>query len=155
VIIRDALSGVLQIGIDTSPFIYFVEKHAVYFDRMKLIVQHIIQGHVTGVSSALTLTEVLALPIKLGKTDLVNEYEDILLNSAAFRLVPIDTKIARTAASLRARYNLKTPDAIQVATTLESGCQAFLTNDLGIKRVTELRVLVLDELELDPPQKAE
>ena len=30
-----------------------------------------------------------------------------------------------------------------------AGCEAFLTNDLGIKRVNELSVLVLDELELD------
>jgi hypothetical protein len=31
------------------------------------------------------------------------------------------------------------------------GCEAFLTNDQGIKPVTDIRVLILDELELDPP----
>ncbi|MEP7285879.1 MAG: type II toxin-antitoxin system VapC family toxin [Chloroflexota bacterium] len=149
-IIRDALQNITQIGIDTAPLIYFVEKHPVYFDRIKTVIQHITQGSSAGVSAALTLTEVLTQPIKIGRTDLVNEYEDILLNSAGFLLVATDAKIARVAAELRARYNLKTPDAIQVATALESGCQAFLTNDFGIKRVTELRILVLDDLELDP-----
>jgi predicted nucleic acid-binding protein len=149
VIISDALKHVTQLGIDTAPLIYLVEKHPVYFDRMNAIVQHITQGSIAGISSSLTLTEVLTQPLKLGKSNLVSSYEDILLNSAGFQLVTIDTNVARTAADLRARYNLKTPDAIQVATASVLGCQAFLTNDFEIKRVTELHILVLDELELD------
>jgi predicted nucleic acid-binding protein len=49
---------------------------------------------------------------------------------------------------LRARYNLRTPDALQISAALETSCQAFLTNDTQLKRVTELRMLILDELEL-------
>jgi predicted nucleic acid-binding protein len=43
---------------------------------------------------------------------------------------------------------LRTPDALQIATALEAGCEAFLSNDAGLRRVTELRVLILDDLEL-------
>jgi predicted nucleic acid-binding protein len=150
VIIRDALRGVSHIGLDTAPLIYLVEKHPIHFDKMVTIVQHLTQGSIVGISSVLTLTEVLTQPLRLSKSNLVRDYENILLNSMGFRMVSIDTKIARTAADLRAHYNLKTPDAIQVATAVESGCQAFLTNDLGMKRVTELHVLVLDDLQLDP-----
>jgi predicted nucleic acid-binding protein len=39
-------------------------------------------------------------------------------------------------------------DALQVAAALNAGCGTFLTNDVTLKRVTELRVLLLDELEL-------
>jgi predicted nucleic acid-binding protein len=53
---------------------------------------------------------------------------------------------------LRARYNLRTPDALHVATRIDATCDAFLTNDAGIKRVIEIAVLVLDELELDLPE---
>lgn len=42
---------------------------------------------------------------------------------------------------------MQLPDALQVAVALERGCEAFLTNDRRLARVTELRVLVLDELE--------
>jgi predicted nucleic acid-binding protein len=49
---------------------------------------------------------------------------------------------------ISARYSLRTPDALQVATALAAGCAALLTNDVRLQRVTELRVLVLDELEL-------
>jgi len=72
-----------------------------------------------------------------------------LLNSGRFRLLQVTSRIAESAADLRARYNLRTPDALHVAAGIDARCDAFLTNDTGIKRVTEIAVLVLDELELD------
>jgi predicted nucleic acid-binding protein len=56
--------------------------------------------------------------------------------------------VAEQAADLRARYGLRTPDALQIATGLTAGYAALLTDDARLQRVTELRVLVLDELEL-------
>jgi predicted nucleic acid-binding protein len=54
--------------------------------------------------------------------------------------------VAARAAELRARYRLKLADALQLALALQAGCEAFLTNDLALRRVAELRVLVLDDL---------
>jgi len=79
---------------------------------------------------------------------LQQEYSELLLHSADFETMPIDAETAKRAATARAQYNLRTPDALQVATALEFDCQAFLTNDIPLKRVTELRVLILDKLEL-------
>ena len=59
--------------------------------------------------------------------------------------VPLDETIARSAARLRSDLNLSLLDAFQAASALASGCDAFLTNDLALKRVAALRVLVLDE----------
>lgn len=56
---------------------------------------------------------------------------------------------AIVAADFRARYNLSLPDALQAAVALVAGCDAFLTNDAALKRVTELRVITLDEVEPD------
>ena len=56
--------------------------------------------------------------------------------------------IADAAAELRARYNLRMPDALHVAAALSTSCDALLTNDARLKRVQELPILVLDELEL-------
>jgi predicted nucleic acid-binding protein len=63
-------------------------------------------------------------------------------------LVAVDTTIAERAADLRARWRIRTPDALQIATALDAGCQAFLTNDHALRRVTDLQILVLDDLEL-------
>lgn len=40
------------------------------------------------------------------------------------------------------------PDALQVAVAKTANCQIFLTNDKALKRVADVDVLVLDELEL-------
>jgi predicted nucleic acid-binding protein len=72
----------------------------------------------------------------------------MLLNTNHILSVPVSTTIAENAAELRAKYRLRTPDALQIGTAIESSCHAFLTNDFGIQRVTEISVLVLDELDL-------
>lgn len=146
--LADALSGVTVPAFDTAPFIYFIERHPVYLDLMREIVRRIDAGAIVGRSSVVTLTEVLTRPKQVG--DLITEqaYRRRLLGSRNFMLVPIDTDTAADAANLRARYRLRTPDALQIAAALRAGGEAFLTNDTALGRVTELRVLLLDDLEL-------
>jgi predicted nucleic acid-binding protein len=57
--------------------------------------------------------------------------------------------MAERAAELRARYRIKLPDAIQLAAAISEGWEAFLTNDRRLAQVVEIRVLVLDDLELE------
>ncbi len=59
----------------------------------------------------------------------------------------LDQKVAEKAAELRAKYNLTLTDAFQVGVALNQSCDAFLTNDVTLKRVTELDVIVLDEMQ--------
>jgi predicted nucleic acid-binding protein len=60
----------------------------------------------------------------------------------AFNLV----YIAETAAQLRATYNLRSPDAIQMATAIREGSSFFLTNDARLPSLPGLTVLVLENL---------
>jgi predicted nucleic acid-binding protein len=147
--ISDALEGVQRLYTETAPLIYYVEENPTYVAKMDAIIEAIEDRPIEAVSSVITLTEVLTRPVKLGNTRLEREYRDILLHSGGFRLLTITARIAESAAALRARYNLRTPDALHIAASIDARCDAFLTNDTGIKRVTEITVLVLDELELD------
>ena len=88
------------------------------------------------------------MPIQLGRQDLLQAYTNLLLRGANLRLESTDAQVAIRAAQLRAKYHLRTPDALHVATALEHSCQAFLTNDRDLLRVGELRVLLLDDLTL-------
>ncbi|MXV92505.1 MAG: type II toxin-antitoxin system VapC family toxin [Chloroflexi bacterium] len=99
-------------------------------------------------TSVITLTEILSQPLKLGNYNLAREYLDILVTRDEYIVVEISTAPAITAAEIRARFSLRTPDALHAATAIESGCDAFLTNDRGFRRVHDLNVLVLDDLEL-------
>lgn len=146
--IGEALKGIRRLYIETAPLIYYVEENPAYVARMDAIVDAIEHSSIEAVSSVITLTEVLAQPMKLGNASLEQEYRDILLNSEGFRVLPISARIAEAAAGLRARHNLRTPDALHIAAAVDAGCDAFLTNDKDMKRVTEIVVWVLDELEL-------
>ena len=143
----DALTAVTKLGFDTAPFIYFMERHPAYVDLLRAIFSRVDAGTLAGYSSVITLTEVLTKPKQAGDTTIEHEYRRRLLRGRNFTLLPIDPAIAERASDLRARYRLRTPDALQVAAALGSGCQALVTNDIALRRVTELRVLVLDELE--------
>jgi predicted nucleic acid-binding protein len=61
------------------------------------------------------------------------------------RLVEISYPVARRAAELRAIHNLRLPDAFQLASAIEHGATHFVTNDARLKRVGEIRVLVLED----------
>jgi predicted nucleic acid-binding protein len=61
-------------------------------------------------------------------------------------VVPVTDDIAERAAFLRAYQNLKTPDALQVATALLSGSRFFLTNDETLTSVKDIPILVLDRI---------
>jgi predicted nucleic acid-binding protein len=148
--VADALKGVKHLGLDSSPFIYFVERNPTYLDPCREVIRLIDTGTIIGYSSVVTLTEVLTLPKRLGRTVLEREYRELLTQSPFFLLVPIDVASAELAAELRARYNLRTPDALQVATALVRRCEAFLTNDARLKRVAEIRVMTLDDLRETP-----
>jgi predicted nucleic acid-binding protein len=45
-----------------------------------------------------------------------------------------------------AKYNVRVPDAIQIAAALETDAAAFLTNDNELKRVDEIPILTLADL---------
>lgn len=146
--LNDALSGVRRLGFDTSPLIYFIEEHPRYVALVAEVVRRITQAEISGITSVVTLSEVLVRPLSHQDLRLQQRYRGILLNSVGFDTCPIDTAVAERAAGLRVRYGLRLPDALQVAVAIGEGCQALLTNDRRLGNVTDLRVLILDDLEL-------
>jgi predicted nucleic acid-binding protein len=55
-------------------------------------------------------------------------------------------EMEQRAAELRATHGLRTPDAIQLATAMDAGAAALLTNDTRLRTVAGLEVLILAEL---------
>lgn len=141
-----ALQGVKVVAIDTSPFIYLIERHPQLAAPMRLIARALDAGHLRAVTSTITLTEVLVQPLRHGRLDLVQAYRDLLGVHPAIELRCIGLAEATRAAALRAQHGLKTPDALQLAVAIEHGCDVFLTNDRDLGRVTEIRVVQLGEL---------
>ena len=66
--------------------------------------------------------------------DLQKTYIDLLLKNQNIIFQYIDQAfLAIKAAEMRAKYNLKLPDAFQVAVALAAGCEAILTNTISKK----------------------
>ncbi len=141
-----ALRGVQKLGIDAAPFIYFVESGSQATAALRIIFNRLGAGRLVGVTSAVTITETMVLGFRGANDELNQAYRKLLLESENIQVLPVDVIVAEEAARLRADYNLKTPDALQIATALSAGCEAFLTNDEALRRVGEVRVLVLKEL---------
>ncbi len=146
--LEDALGNISLLTFDTAPIIYFVEANPKYDALVTAIFQRVEDAEITGITSVISLCEVLVHPIRNQNHVLKQRYLDILQNSPNFFTKFINASTAERAAELRAAYNLRTPDALQIATALENGCNAFLCNDKDLKRVTELQIFILDELEL-------
>lgn len=86
------------------------------------------------VTSELTLSELLVLPYRSLDHDLIDTYEAILVRSHWLDIEPVEMRILRHAAALRAQHpSLKLPDAIHISTAIGSGCLHILTADGGIK----------------------
>ncbi|MBX9878749.1 MAG: PIN domain-containing protein [Candidatus Obscuribacterales bacterium] len=140
-----SLSG-KTIGIDTAPFIYYIEENATYFPLIEPLFQAIADSKLEAVTSVITLLEVLVKPLREQRFDLAGQYRHILLNSRGLTIAESNTTIADRAAHIRAEYNIRTPDAIQIATAILNNASVFLTNDSQLPKIEGIEIVKLDEL---------
>jgi predicted nucleic acid-binding protein len=68
---------------------------------------------------------------------------DIFFAGQELNLAEISPAVIETATEFRARYNLKTPDAIHYATAVEIGAATFLTGDRTLSRCSEVPVEII------------
>jgi predicted nucleic acid-binding protein len=88
--------------------------------------------------SALTLAQVLTGPLRAGQDALAQRYEKALAN---YTVAPLGTAVAALAARTRARYGLKLPDAIQLATALNLEAAARVTHNRYFERMQGLLII--------------
>jgi predicted nucleic acid-binding protein len=80
-----------------------------------------------------------------GNSKAVEEYKFVLQTFPNLKLQSVDAVVSEKAAEIRATYNLRTPDAIQLASAITANAEAFLTNDHRLKRIKGIRIIVLKE----------
>jgi len=134
------------IFLDTAPLIYFIEGNTAYQADLKNFFAAFDRGEFSILTSTLTLLEVLVQPIKLNRLDLVEQYKKIVSSASGIELIEMTSAVAYRAAELRAKYGLKTPDSIQVGTALEYEAKYFLTNDIRLKIVKEIKAITPQDL---------
>lgn len=132
-----------QIGLDSNILIYFIEGFPEYQKLTKKIFESIESGRNSGICSTLSLLEILIQPYRKNNEELVNQFYGLLTTYPHLKWVDMSLAIADLGAQIRAKYELKTPDSILLATAISSQATGFIGNDSKFKKVAEMDVLTL------------
>jgi predicted nucleic acid-binding protein len=112
------------IYLDACLLIYAIEEHPQWAPRVRAALAA--QAGAGFAISPLVKLECLVRPIKLGDLVLQRRYEEGL---AHLTLLEMNDAVFMQAAQLRARFALKTPDALHLACAQHHGCAGLWTND--------------------------
>jgi predicted nucleic acid-binding protein len=114
------------------------------------------RGQASIIASVITESELLVRPERDGNRDAIERITDLLSEDGIF-VVDVDHRIARRAAALRGAAlreaakrtekgsGFKLPDAIIIATAIETGCDVIVSRDGGWRRVTDIPIVHLDD----------
>lgn len=134
------------IAVDTAVFIYQLESNPRYLALTDRIFTWLERAGHRAVTSTITMTELLVQPYRTVDQGRVDAFYGLLSTFPNLEWVAPDLKIADLAARIRALHGLRTPDALQAATAIQSGATALITNDSTLDRVLGIETLVLDRI---------
>ncbi len=128
----------MKLYLDSVVVIYLVEQHPTFGPQAVATVNRLIPTALVG--TELTRMECLIIPRRMKDVGRETDF-DRFFSQKYLPFVPIGGAEFHLATDLRAKYlKLKTPDALHLAAAIISGCDAFVTNDVQLKAVTEIRV---------------
>ncbi len=124
-----------RIALDTTPFVYFLERHPDYFRPAKSLFDRIEQGKLEACASTLVLTELLVPAFRTKDSSQAQSVFRLLSHFPHLSFVDITPSIAVQASRLRGESSLRTPDALHLATALDQEVDWFVTNDKGFTKL--------------------
>ena len=119
---------------DTMLFVYWMEGHPQYGQRVQEIHRKMEQRGDTLCTSVFVLGELLVKPHKLKKMDLTQAIRDFF-QSSEIEVLPFDMEAAELFARIRAEHNVSPADAIHLASAAQARVELFLTNDRQLSRL--------------------
>jgi predicted nucleic acid-binding protein len=143
--LRRAIEKHKIIGLDTAPFIYYIEDVAPYADLLDPVFSLLENHGLRAVTSTVTFAEILTKPFADKNFSLADEIKFTLKSFSSLSVASIDEKLGEAAALIRARHTIRLPDALQLAAAIQGEATLFLTNDKRVKKVDALEVVVLSD----------
>lgn len=136
--------------LDTNVLIAAHETGSAWADHAWWLLAAIDMGEVAGVTSELTLAELLVKPFRQNDTELAETYQAIITDNGAFTVAAVSRDILIEAARLRAmRSTIRLPDAIHIATAKNAECGFLVSADKRLPQVEGLKCVPLGPLTLD------
>ena len=119
---------------DTMLFIYLIEEHPTYVDRLKRLLSRMQLRGDRLCSSAFGLGEVL-VGARQRNDERLAEAIRTEMRPPHVELIPFDAAAAEHYADVRARHRTTPPDSIHLACAAAAGVDLFLTNDVALTRL--------------------
>ena len=135
-----------RVALDTSVFIYQLEADPRYLRLTDHIFSWLERPASRAVTSTITMTELLVKPYRDSDEQRADEFYGLLSTYPNLDWLAPNLEIADLAARIRARHQLRTPDARQAATASHAGATGLIANDPVFRRVAALDTLLLDPL---------
>lgn len=135
-----------RIYVDANVWIYHLEGHPRYFGPIERLKDLTAFQEVQLLTSELSICEVLVPAQRRQEALKIATYLAFFENGSFAELIPTTRAVYVEASRLRAALNLKTPDAIHLASAALTGCTAFLTNDMAIRMTPGMQRVLLSEL---------
>lgn len=125
-----------RVALDTAPLIYFLQGDPKRAPIVREVLSAAVRGELEVVVSVVTEAELLVAPLRRPDSSLFcAPVHDLLNGPPALNVQAVTRQIARRAAEIRARWNLRLADALIAATAAETGCVTLLGNDLQFRRL--------------------
>jgi predicted nucleic acid-binding protein len=131
------------IALDTAIFAYVFNNHPLFGKEALSIIQKIEFGEKDGVFSGIGMIELLTGAKKSKRFSMALYYKEKILTYPNLTVLGLNDGIIEIASTLRAKYGLRTPDAVHLATAIDSQAEVFYTNDRKLKRVKEIKIETL------------
>lgn len=130
-----------RIGLDTNIFIYYFGKSSEFGQAAKRVFDNLTNSKTSAVTSVISLFELLShRELTIGDA---REIEEKFFEIPNLEIVDVSRSISTAAADIRRKYGFRLADAIQLATSVEVNVPTFITNDEGLKKFKELKVMLL------------
>lgn len=139
------LSEFRKVALDVMCFVYFFEANLKYSALCQVIFDLAEQNKLKLLTSILCYTEVQVVPKREKNIVLERKYRNIFSRLPNLEVILYDWEIAEKASTLRAKYKIKLPNAINLASGILAQAEAFITNDRTLLQVKEIPVIVLED----------
>ena len=136
-----------RILLDSVSIVYYLERNPRYFAAAAEWMERVNAGRLSAAASVLVFAEILVPAYRAGNAAAARKARSALERVPNFEVVEVSAAVSDAAARLRAEHNLRTPDALHVATALNEGAGWIVTNDRALKRVEAagIRVWLFDD----------
>ena len=126
----------MRLYLDAAPVIYLIEENE---DYVGIVDQILEKSDVELIASDLTRLECRIKPIQENNQELLKDYDEFF-SDVVSKIVPLSRDVIDRATEIRSEHGFKTPDSIHLAAAVVLNCDQFLTNDLRLKKFTDIKI---------------